>query len=202
MSGLPRCVLLRWSEAGWSNGWAPSRVAPVQQPWSGPGGGAGRGTAKTASMRASFRAIHGAQRPRPAPPPGPLTGSGRRHPRIKRRKAVAPTHGRRAQRAVGGNIPPTMGRRYRRFHGRHGPVEGGAGWVGGGVERHGWRETRPAGAALAVPRQATPPRQPAALQLLTLTLLEKAERRPQAPSDQPCSSEIRTSRRTRRRSRC
>src|SRR5690606_30117901 len=29
--------------------------------------------------------------------------------------------------------------------------------LGGGVERHGWRETRPAGAALAVPRPAPPP---------------------------------------------
>ena len=28
------------------------------------------------------------------------------------RASVAPTHGRRAQRAAGGNIPPTMGRRY------------------------------------------------------------------------------------------
>ncbi|QNR98639.1 hypothetical protein ICJ04_07070 [Stenotrophomonas sp. 169] len=44
-------------------------------------------------------------------------------------------------------------------------------------------------AALAVPRQFTPPRQQAALQLLLLLLIlllhQTAERRPQAPFDQP-----------------
>ena len=35
--------------------------------------------------------------------------------------------------------PPTMGRRYRRPHGRHGPVGGGAGGAAGNAHRDGWR---------------------------------------------------------------
>ena len=88
---------------------------------------------------------------------------------------VAPRRARRKLPANGPLRSPTMGRRHRclyapRCRGHHEPVEGGAGWVGGGVERHGWRETRPAGAAVAVPRQPTPPRLEAAPQRLQLQL--------------------------------
>src|SRR5690606_40493603 len=43
-------------------------------------------------------------------------------------------------------------------------VEGWAGGGCGGVERHGWRETRHAGAAPAVPRSPHPPSQTSELQ--------------------------------------
>jgi len=45
----------------------------------------------------------------------------------------------------------------RRSRGHRGPVESGAGWVRGGVERHGWRETRPAWMR-PLPSPANPPR--------------------------------------------
>ena len=110
----------------------------------------------------------------------------------KKEKAVAPTHGRRKPStpftqtyADHGSALPMPA-----CPGHHGPVEGGAGWVGGGVERHGWRETRPAGAAFAVPRRPTPPRHHAALQLwtLTLTLLQKRAAGPQARQPHPITS--------------
>ena len=50
-----------------------------------------------------------------SPTARPPTGSVAARRVIKKRKAVAPTRGRRAQRAVGGDIPPSTARRYRRL---------------------------------------------------------------------------------------
>ena len=112
-------------------------------------GGAGwRGTAKTASMRALFRAIHGALHPRRPTPPHLRQvhgGLGSADPWsaecFRQRPAALADHG---------SALPLFFFSY--AGGGHRNLSGGrAVGLGGGVERHGWRETRPAGCGFCRP---------------------------------------------------
>ena len=135
--------------------------------WAGRWGWAGDGKSRSCGPRfAPSMALNAPAHPHR---PAPLTGSGGRHRVEKNEKAEARWPGRvdpwSTRTTLGSLVERALG------HGRHGPVEGGAGWVGGGVERHGWRESRPAWMRL-LPSPANLPR-PAnatALQLSTLTL--------------------------------
>ena len=99
-----------------------------------------------------------------SPPPTPrrfaaAPDSGAPSTRHKHGALVAPTHGRRnPSDPISPQNPPTMGRRYRRFHGRRGPVER---WGGVAVQGRlfAWmRKASLQGRTCGVSCTATPPR--------------------------------------------
>ncbi|MDR6093839.1 hypothetical protein QE373_001136 [Stenotrophomonas sp. SORGH_AS321] len=151
-------------------GWRPPE--PVRGRAVGLGGGVERhGWRETRPAGAAFAVPH------PAPPPGPLPAAAFTPPaRESHPLDLRQVHGGHGRAAVGGGrrdrvrvlslrertLTPTFAflfllRGWRPSE----PVRGRAVGLGGGVERHGWRETRPAGAAFAVPHPAPPPGAPA-----------------------------------------
>ena len=142
----------------WSNGWNPLAAGGLSSCIrGGPGGWGLQDTPQVRPCRLRRR-IHAAQRPanptRPAPDSFPMPPAAHeKRKAVERGHAPLPCARRRneEQRVMDPLYPsplhplhilPGMARHYPT---PHGPVEGGAGWAGGGVERHGWRETRPAG---------------------------------------------------------